>query len=110
MSRSKDAGEDEAASDLKELGATDDQVAEILGGDGDAEEPFELWPDNEPALRVFLRCRRCWRTGPLGGVLGLDYPQVIAVMREMKIKNRDELLQDLDAMADAVVKVWNRKD
>jgi len=69
-----------------------------------------VWDENEAALRAFLRCRRCWRLAPMGGIIGLDYAQVVAVLRAMRVKNLDEVLQDLDAMADAAIEVLNRKD
>lgn len=70
----------------------------------------EIWPENERALALFLACRTQWRAGPMGGVLGLDYPGVLAVMRIRREPRREQLFADLQVMETAAIDVLNRKE
>lgn len=47
--------------------------------DGDI-EAIDVWPDNLPALNVFVAMATQWRTG-MGGPVGLDYAALPAVFR-----------------------------
>ena len=69
-----------------------------------------MWPENRAALEVFLAMRKCWRFGALGGVFGLDWPNVESRMRLMKVKATPELIADLDAMEDAALPLLNESD
>ena len=40
-----------------------------------------MFPDNVLAVSVFLECATQWRSG-MGGITGLDYPAVFAVLDE----------------------------
>lgn len=43
-------------------------------------ESFDVWPENWPALMLYLRCSTQWRTAGMSGQrLGLDYPAVLAM-------------------------------
>lgn len=42
-------------------------------------DPLEIWPENLPALGVFIAMRTQWRSGPSGPV-GLDYNVLPIVM------------------------------
>lgn len=53
------------------------------------EEEIELWPENELPLSVFSRLGDCWRYAPMGGRIGLDWLQVEAVMRQMRVSRKD---------------------
>lgn len=42
---------------------------------------LEVWPDNEPALRIFRLIGTRWRIPPMGGVpMGLDWPSIYPLM------------------------------
>lgn len=43
-------------------------------------EAAEVWPDNLPAVHVFVAMATQWRTG-MGGPVGLDYAALPAVLR-----------------------------
>jgi hypothetical protein len=92
------------------MGLTHAQIAEMLAEDEDeADRAFEVWPENWPALDLFLALGTQWRIGPLGGALGLDYQGVHAAMRMMKVKDRAVMFDDLHVMERAALKVWNEK-
>lgn len=76
---------------------------DLVNGNDDDEDAFEIWPENEHALKCFMLVRRQWRIGPLGGVLGLDYPGVQAVLRMRKIRIDAALLDDLEVMEGGVM-------
>lgn len=44
----------------------------------------EVWPDNQPALGLFLRLRTQWRVGPSGAV-GLDYGVMYRMMDRLNL-------------------------
>lgn len=96
--------------DLRNLGATEAQIQEMLGNTGADEIP--VWPENWQALEVFLACSTQWRyiTG-YGGVVcqGLDYPAVESILRLLKIDNGCEMLNALQVMEIAALPVLNRK-
>lgn len=90
------------------MGVPEDEINEALGlDDNDEDDEFEIWPDNVHALNCFLAVCRLWRVGPMGGVLGLDYPGVEAVLRMRKIKLDAALLDDLAVMEDGAMEVLN---
>lgn len=76
---------------------------------GDEEDLFAVWPQNKRALDAFMAVRRQWKYGPMGGVLGLDYQGVEAVLRMRKIKIDAELLDDLAIMEGGAMEVLNAK-
>lgn len=59
----------------------------------------EVWPDNQPALGLFLRLRTQWRVGP-GGAVGLDYGVMYRMMDRLNLPadEYDELEADVAVM------------
>ena len=107
-SRGNGGGKDEAADDLRFYGATDEAIEELLGNDDDS-DVFEVWPENQRPLELFLACRTQWRVGPFGGVLGLDYQGVAAVFRMKHVKDQEAMLGDLQVMEAAAIPLLNAK-
>ena len=58
---------------------------------------FEVWPEHEEALTMYLRCSTQWRSGP-SGVIGLDYGVVIQLCNIYDVKDIRALLDDLQVM------------
>tara|TARA_R100000781_G_scaffold86941_1_gene53503 strand:- start:120 stop:392 length:273 start_codon:yes stop_codon:yes gene_type:complete len=58
---------------------------------------FEVWPEHEEVLTMYLRCSTQWRSGP-SGVIGLDYGVVIQLCNIYHIKDIRALLDDLQVM------------
>lgn len=46
---------------------------------------LDVLPENWPALQLFLSCCTQWRYAPLGGIVGLDYQALSAVMEMQQI-------------------------
>ena len=69
---------------------------------------FEVWPDNWPAVEMFLRCQTQWRT-TASGVCGLDYTAVLAVFRLYEVEEPTTVLENLQVMEAAAVKILNKE-
>ncbi|MBE0627985.1 MAG: DUF1799 domain-containing protein [Burkholderia vietnamiensis] len=86
----------------------EEEIDEALGSD-EEQEQFEIWPENVAAIDAFLVCRRLWRLHPMGGALGLDRPNVETELRMRRINVNAALLDNLAAIEDGVLEVWNAK-
>lgn len=58
---------------------------------------YELWPEHEAAVQMFLRCGTQWRSGP-NGLIGLDYAIVLALMDLYAVPEKTRALEDLQVM------------
>lgn len=76
----------------------------LTQADYDAEHPVEVWPDTEPAVRVFLIMKRQWRMGARFPI-GLDFCALREVWLRAKIhpRDRDEVFEDLLVMESAAL-------
>jgi hypothetical protein len=84
---------DELLEDLKAYGADASVLPErLLKG-----EDYEVWPENEEAVMMFLRCQTQWRTTSIG-VMGLDYGVVLQMMDLYAVDRTPELMEDLQIM------------
>ena len=72
------------------------------------EEHFEVWEENWPAVEMFLRCQTQWRT-TMSGVCGLDYTAVQWLFRLYEVKDQPAVLEDLQVMEAAAVKILNKE-
>ncbi len=69
-----------------------------------------MWPENWPAVELFLACATQWRVdGMSGAVLGLDYQGVEALMRIRRVRDRAALFDDLQIMERAALRALNRR-
>jgi len=53
-----------------------------------APQMLEIWPENLPAVQVFLQMRTQWVLGGMSGRRGLCYESLPVVMRYAGIKKR----------------------
>ena len=74
----------------------------------EAPKDFEVWPDNWPAVEMFLRCQTQWRT-TASGVCGLDYSAVEWLFRLYEVRDQPAVLEDLQVMEAAAVKILNKE-
>lgn len=58
---------------------------------------YEVWPEHENVVLLFLRCQTQWRTAA-SGVMGLDYGPVFQMMDLYAVDNRRQLMEDLQVM------------
>lgn len=65
----------------------------------------DVWPENWPALTLFLAMETQWRVAPSGGYLGLDYAALPAVLDLLGIApdRRRALFGDLRVMESEVL-------
>ena len=76
-------------------------------------DKFEIWPENDLSLGVFLRCTTQFRYRPVGQgsiVSGLDYSAVETVMRMYRIRDKAEIFDDVRAMELAVLSKINETE
>ncbi|KQQ32053.1 hypothetical protein ASF61_16775 [Duganella sp. Leaf126] len=77
-----------------------------------AEEAREvaLWPENAPVFVLFREQQTQWRTGPMGGVTGLDYTCAHRSLDRMGLtpEELDEWESDLRVMEYAALPVLNK--
>ena len=74
----------------------------------EAPENYEVWEENWPAVEVFLRCQTQWRT-TMAGVCGLDYSAVEWLFRLYGVKDQPAVLEDLQVMEAAAIKILNKE-
>lgn len=73
------------------------------------DEDFDVWPENWPIIEMFLRVQTQWRTS-MGGVIGLDYAAVAWVLKLYGIEDQRSLLEDLQVMEAAAMRVMNKQE
>jgi hypothetical protein len=73
------------------------------------DEDFCVWPENWPTVEMFLRVQTQWRTS-MGGVIGLDYAAVAWVLKLYGIEDQRSLLEDLQVMEAAAMRVMNKQE
>ena len=73
----------------------------------EAPKDFEVWPDNWPAVEMFLRCQTQWRT-TMSGVCGLDYSAVEWLFRLYEVEDQQAVFQDLQVMEAAALLILNK--
>lgn len=72
---------------------------------------FGLWPCNQRAFALFMDLKTQWRHGPFGGIAGLEYTALPAVMdlRGIKRRQRSALFDALRAMEQAALAVFHKR-
>jgi len=72
----------------------------------EAPDDFEVWPENWPAVEMFLRCQTQWRVS-MSGVCGFDYAAVQWVFKLYEVEDPAAVLLDLQVMEFEAVKILN---
>ncbi len=82
-------------------------IAALLGATG----PYEVWPENMPAINLFSSISSQWRTG-MSGPTSLDYNVLFARMDRMKLSDQDYewMFDDIRAIESEALSIINRKD
>jgi hypothetical protein len=83
----------------------------VILPEGPEPDSYELWPENVPAVELFIDVQTQWRPGGGGGVLGLDYNVVFRIMELNGIVRSEqrELLRDLQVMEARAMQIINAK-
>lgn len=71
----------------------------------DAENVLIVWPDNEPAVRLFSKISSQWLMGP-GGPVALNYLVLYHHLDRMKLsdEDHDNLHDDIQVLETAALK------
>ena len=78
------------------LGLPAEAVAELIGSQTTKE--FEVWPENWPALELFMRCQTQWHWRPDGRRGGLIYSELIGMGRLLSVKNLEQVMEDVQVI------------
>jgi hypothetical protein len=75
----------------------------------DLDRPAEVWPENWPALLLFLRLQNQWHRDPEGRRQGLRFEALQSAMwmKDVKRADRPRLFDELVDMQDAALEVLN---
>ena len=60
-------------------------------------QDFEVWPENWPAVELFLRCQTQWRIS-INGRAGLDYSALLAMGSLYQIDNLSQVVEDVQVI------------
>lgn len=107
-----EAEDERVLKDLQAMGADDTAMAAAraqIAQQRAARAPvaFDVYPENWDAVRLFLGLQTQWRVGPMGGLVGLDYPGVEAAMRMARVKDRAQLFEQLQTMEFAALEAMH---
>lgn len=60
---------------------------------------MEVWPENWPALQLFIRMATQWRVG-MSGATGLDYGVLFTMLDRMKLgdEEQEQMFEDIRVM------------
>jgi hypothetical protein len=98
-------------------GANDELLADLAAFGADASclpesltkpQEFEVWPEHEKTILLFLRTQTQWRVSD-GRAIGLDYGVVFQVMDLYAVKERRQALEDLQVMEARAKELINPK-
>lgn len=82
----------------------------VLPDEDPASKDFEVWPENWPALQMFLRVQTQWRV-EMNGLIGLDYGAVAWLLSlYSETDQHRELLEALQIMEGAVLAATASKE
>jgi hypothetical protein len=70
----------------------------------------ECWPDNWPAFLLYVSIQTQWRTGGMGGRIGLDYGVLFHRMDRMKLSDEkyEQLFEDVKHIEAGALSVFNK--
>ncbi len=99
---------------MRAFGVREEQIAPWLGEQEQEAVAFEVWPENWPALELFLALQTQWRHAGMAGLpTGLDYAAIEPALRLMGMAPSPQLFADLRVMEDAALVAlherWRRK-
>lgn len=74
----------------------------------EADEHFEVWPENWLTLEVFIACQTQWRylSGMSVEKTGLDYTAVTALMNAWGVEDTREVFDGVRLVEATVLSVW----
>ncbi len=97
---------DERVSDLKALGASEDQIhaAQLEA----VKKDCEVWEENWEAVMMLLRMQTQWNVS-MSGLVGLNYQALETLMRLYHVKKPVELFEKVQVIERAALVKMNSK-
>lgn len=80
----------------------------IDAGSNGEDDDFAIWDENADTLMMFMRLQTQWRVID-GGFLGLDYQSAAFLFKIHDVANPAEMMNDLQAMEMAALRVLNKR-
>lgn len=76
-----------------------------------ANQEYEIWPENMPAINLFNTLSTQWIVGA-GGATGLNYIPLFSRMDRMKLSDQDYewMFDDIRVIESAALTAMNKKD
>jgi len=93
--------------DLDAWDASDDVKAAY--SQSQEQDEFEVWPENWDTVQLFLLVQTQWRTGSMGGVIGLDYTAIDSAVRFAEMDVTPEMFKGLRVMESSAVNALNEE-
>jgi hypothetical protein len=59
---------------------------------------FVVWYDSWPSVELFAACATQWRVAPAGGLIGLDYSALRAVLQMRGVLDQETAFEDVRMM------------
>jgi hypothetical protein len=84
---------DELKADLLAYGADESSLPASM----QTPKEFEIWPEHQDALLLFLRCQTQWRIAT-NGVIGVDYGVVFSMMDLYAVDSKRQVFEDFQIM------------
>lgn len=109
---------DERQAELEKLGVGAEEAAAWLAEQDPEEEaeegpdtakPLVIWPENWPVLQLFMRLQTQWRFSGEGKLQGLRYDAAEIVMRQLRMKKRRRLFDQLQEMEREALEAWDEQ-
>jgi hypothetical protein len=72
------------------------------------EKDFQVLPENWDAIDLFLRCQTQWNTS-VGGVTGLNYASVLAIIDMYKYADPVSVFEDLQVLEITAMSLLNKE-
>ncbi len=74
------------------MGAPAELIAQLAPP---VEKDFRVFPENWPAIEMFMRLQTQWVIAGMGTVVGLNYQSVDFLFTIYEVKNKRELFEDI---------------
>lgn len=97
---------DEALADLEAMGAPAEIKAQL---ETQRQEDFEIWPENAPAVFLFLRVQTQWSFSAAGTATGLSYPGLEVAARLSGATMTPALFEDIRTLEIATLRYWAKR-
>ena len=94
--------------EMRELGASDDEIDQLLAQEVEP-EPFEVMPDNWPAIQLYLSVYGQFRISATGHVVGFDFAAVDIDIRRSEVEVSAQTWERFKILAHHTVQTLNQR-